>query len=62
MVIELGTSATKAKNKYAGNNYDQVRLLVKKGEKEQLQKIAELSGQSLNAWINEAIAEKRLQS
>ncbi len=55
----MGTSATKAKNKYAENNYDQVRLLVKKGEKEQLQKIAEESGLSLNAWINAAIEEKR---
>lgn len=54
----MGTSATKAKNKYAEKNYERIALVVKKGEKEKIRAAAEQHGMSLNAFIVEAIAEK----
>lgn len=54
----MGTSATKAKNKYAAKNYDQVKCLVKVGKKEEYREAAKASGMSLNAFIVEAIDEK----
>lgn len=54
----MGTSATKAKNKYAEKNYERIALVVKKGEKEKIRAAAEQHGMSLNAYIAEAIQEK----
>lgn len=55
----MGTSATKAKNKYAQKNYDQIRLQVKKGLKEEYQEKARIAGyKSLNSFIVDAIEEK----
>lgn len=53
----MGTSATRAKNKYNAKAYDSIRILVPKGEKEVLRAIAEEQGESLNKFINNAIDE-----
>ena len=55
----VGTSATKAKNKYADKNYDQLRVLVKKsdGGKERVKARADELGMSINAYINKLIDE-----
>ena len=55
----MGTSATKAKNKYADKNYDQLRVLVKKsdGGKERVKARADELGMSINAYINKLIDE-----
>ena len=45
----------KATNKYKKKAYDRIGLLVKKGEKEQIQAFAESIGLSLNAYITELI-------
>ena len=48
----MGSSATKAKNKYASKTYDRIALLVKKGDREKIKTHAESKGMSLNAYIN----------
>lgn len=55
----MGTSATKAKNKYNAKAYDRLTVLVKAGEKESIKAEAERQGyKSLNDFINAAIKEK----
>jgi hypothetical protein len=55
----MGTSATKAKNKYADKTYDQLRVLVKKsdGGKNRVKARADKLGLSINAYINMLIDE-----
>ena len=53
---KVGTSATRAKNKYAKSNYDQLHILVDKGKKAEIKAHAESKGfKSLNAYINDLI-------
>lgn len=54
----MGSSATKAKNKYNQKNYDRFILNLPKGEKERYKDIAEKSDMSLSAYIIQAIEEK----
>lgn len=54
----MGSSATKAKNKYNQKTYDRFILNLPKGEKERYKKIAELENMSLSAYIIQAIEEK----
>ena len=44
--------------KYMKNNYDEIKVRMPKGKKEQIRTAAESAGQSLNSYINEAIDEK----
>ncbi|MEK5415184.1 transcriptional regulator [Paenibacillus sp. FSL L8-0708] len=53
-----GKASTRAKNKYNAANYDQVKIWVKKGEREKIDIEAEKFGMSRNAFILEAIEEK----
>jgi predicted DNA-binding protein len=53
-----GKAATRAKDKYNAANYDQVKLWVKKGDRDRIDEIAERAGMSRNAFILEAIEEK----
>lgn len=48
-------SATKAKNKYRKENYDQISVVVPKGEKNKYKEYADYIGISLNAFIMESI-------
>lgn len=43
--------------KYNAANYDRIELKVKKGEKGELAEHAAAQGESLNGFINRAIAE-----
>ena len=60
-VIVLARPKTKTtaqiKNDYARKVYDDVRLQVKKGQKEIIKAHAEVRGESLNGFINRAIQE-----
>ena len=47
----------RATAKYHKENYDQVNLLIKKGEKPDLQAHAATMGESLNGFVNRAIRE-----
>lgn len=47
------------KNRYEAEKYDRIILLVKKGKKEELKKMASENGyKSLNSFITDAIEEK----
>ena len=50
-------ASNKAVQKYSAKAYDQVKVLVKKGEREKLKAHAESKGESLNGFINRAIKE-----
>lgn len=54
----MGSSATKAKNKYNQKTYDRFILNLPKGEKERYKDIAEKEDMSLSAYIIQAIEEK----
>ncbi|MDD6488318.1 MAG: Arc family DNA-binding protein [Clostridia bacterium] len=47
----MGKSSTTAKNKYNTKSYDQVKLLVKKGQRDIIKAVAEKQGKSVNAYI-----------
>lgn len=52
-----GTAATKAKNRWNKNNYDQFLLTLPKGDKERYRAFADMEDMSLNAYIIRAIEE-----
>ena len=53
----MGKATTTAKNKWNAQAYDQLRVLVKKGQKEQIANYATSKGLSLNGYINKLIAD-----
>ncbi len=54
----MGTSATRAKNKFNRERYDQYLLTMAKGDKKRYKAIADGKGMSMNAYIIQAIEEK----
>lgn len=55
---QQGKASTRAKDKYNAANYDQVKLWVKKGDRERIDAAAKAVDMSRNAFILEAIEEK----
>lgn len=55
---QQGKASTRAKDKYNAANYDQVKLWVKKGDRERIDAAAKAVDKSRNAFILEAIEEK----
>ena len=53
----MGTARTRANNKYNAKAYDRVNLVVNKGQKDVIKAHADSAGESLNGFINRAIAE-----
>ncbi len=53
----MSKTSAAVKNRYANKAYDQVRVLVKKGEKERYKKIAEEKGLSLSQLFVNAVEE-----
>lgn len=53
----MGKTSAAVKNRYANKTYDQVRVLVKKGEKDRYKKIAEEMGLSLSQLFVKAVEE-----
>jgi predicted HicB family RNase H-like nuclease len=51
----MGKTSTASKNKYNEKAYDQLRVIVKKGQKEIIKTYAESKGMSLNGYINNLI-------
>lgn len=51
----MGTSATRAKNKYNAKMYERLDITVKAGEKEKIKQRAEKIGKSINAYITDLI-------
>ena len=51
----LSEARKKANQKYNEKAYDQVKIMVKKGERDIIKAYAESIGKSLNGYINELI-------
>lgn len=50
-------ASTRAKNKYNSANYDSLRIVVPKGDKEKIKAFAESKGESINGFVKRAIKE-----
>ena len=50
-------SQQKAVSKYMKQNYDEIKIRVKKGRKAIIQEYAETNGESMNSFIDRAITE-----
>lgn len=48
----------RATAKYNATNYDRIEIKVPKGDKEKISQAATKAGQSVNAYINQAIRER----
>lgn len=53
----MAKAQTKATNKYHAKAYDDLRIIVKKGQKEVIKAHAEKHGESINSFVGRAIAE-----
>lgn len=51
----VGSSQTRAKNKYNAKKYDSLRIVVKKGNKAIISNYAENKGKSINGLVNELL-------
>ena len=54
----MGKTSNQSKDKYNAKAYDDIRLRVPKGRKEEIQAFAEANGESLNGFINRLIEEE----
>ena len=57
----MGKTSAAVKNRYAAKAYDRLQIIVKKGRKAEIQAAAEKQGESLNAYIAEAV-RRRMES
>lgn len=53
----MGKTSNAVKDKYNAKAYDDIRLRVPKGQKEQIQAFAEANGETVNGMINRLISE-----
>lgn len=51
----MGKTSSEVKRRYNNKAYDQIQVLVRKGEKDIIKAHAEKCGESVNAFINRAI-------
>ncbi len=56
--MPVSKAQQRAVTKYMKENYDEIKLRVPKGKKEEIQTRAAADGLSVNAWIGRAIEEK----
>lgn len=54
----MGTARTRANNKWNAKAYDRINLTVPKGKRDTIGAAAQKAGQSVNAYINQAIDER----
>ena len=52
-----GKTSTESKTKYNAKSYDEIKVRVRKGDKEQLKAFAASKGLSLNEFITSAVAK-----
>ena len=55
--MSVSKAQQKAVHKYVKNNYDRVSLMLYKGQKDIVKAHAERQGETLNGFINRAVAE-----
>ena len=58
---KVSKAQQKAVHKYVKNNYDRMELTVPKGRKAEIKAAADALGESVNAYVNEAIT-RRMES
>ena len=51
-------TSSQVKDRYNAKAYDEIKVRVPKGKKDEIKAAAELEGKSVNAYIVEAIIEK----
>lgn len=56
--MAISKAQQKAVNKYVREKYDRILITMPKGRKEIIQAASEAAGQSVNAFINEAIDDR----
>lgn len=59
--MPVSKAKQRAVNKYIAKTYDRVNVVMPKGQKADIQSAAALVGQSVNAYINQAI-QTRMES
>lgn len=60
-MAKTSAAQQRAVHKYVKNNYDRLELAVPKGEKEVIQQAAKRVGQSVNAYVYEAVTRRMEQ-
>lgn len=58
MAYKNKSDAIKYNNDFIKQAYDRINLTVEKGQKEKIRAAAERAGESVNAYINAAIAQR----
>ena len=58
MAYKDKAQAQKVQNEWIKNTYDRINLTVPKGDKDKIAIAAAAAGQSVNAYINEAIRQR----
>lgn len=53
----MGKTSSKVKDRYNAKAYDELKIRVPKGEKEQIKAHADTQGESLNGFVKRAIDE-----
>lgn len=56
--MTVSKAQQKAVKKYMKANYDEIKVRVPKGKKQEIKDFAESKGKSVNGFINESIDEK----
>lgn len=62
MVLWMGgKTSTASKRKWNNENYEYTQLVTQKGEKERIKQAAKQAGQSVNAYVVEAVRRRMEQ-
>ena len=56
--MKISEARHRANEKYNAKAYDEIKLRVPKGQKEIIQAAAQQAGESVNAYVAEAIAQR----
>ncbi|MBQ9347105.1 MAG: antitoxin [Oscillibacter sp.] len=54
----MGRTSASSKNRWNAANYDRIGVMARKGEKEEIRAAAEKCGESVNAYILEAVRRR----
>ena len=54
----MGKTSSAVKDRYNAKAYDNLRIVVKKGQKDVIQAHAAARGESINGFVNRAISEQ----
>ena len=57
-----GKSSTRAKNKYNASNYDNLRIVVPKGQKAAIEAFATAQNESVNGLVNKLLRQAMSKS